>query len=225
MVPPRFREIGFGLLIAVVLAGCAALSPSPLSEGCRQGGAYWSECRRYAIVKREGGVFFIQRDGQVETLESFPSRDTTEAKLLRCYLQPEGCPLEPQLTWLAVAPATSTPIISQATPPSSYVPLVDAAMVKDPDKFRLDLAQCRDLATANTARDQALSSGIGGAAAGAAFGALMGLAVGLKPGQLAPAGALGGGVGGLATGAVNQEATYQQIYKNCMIGRGWQVLR
>lgn len=73
MVPPRFREIGFGLSITIVLVGCAGLSPSPLSEGCRHGGAYWSECRRYAIVERRG-EFFIQRDGQVELAESFVTR-------------------------------------------------------------------------------------------------------------------------------------------------------
>lgn len=125
----------------------------------------------------------------------------------------------------AAAVAEYPPPSAHAAPSSGYVPLVDAAMVKDQEKFRLDLAQCGDLASANTPRDQALSSGVGGAAAGAAFGALMGLAIGLKPGHLAPAGALGGGVGGLGAGAVNQEATFQQIYKNCMIGRGWQVLR
>jgi uncharacterized protein YcfJ len=105
------------------------------------------------------------------------------------------------------------------------VPLVDPALITDRERFDRDLAQCRDLAVANTARDQALTTGVEGAAAGAAFGALLGLAVGVKPGRVAPAGALGGGIGGLGAGAVNQEATYQQIYRNCMIGRGWQVLR
>lgn len=221
----RTYMIGCAVLAALPIVGCTTLTPS-LLEDCQQGRAYWSECRRYSIVERDGG-FYIQRDGQAELADRFKTRGDAEAKLLRCHLRPGGCPLEPAPMWTTISASSSAslPPSAHGAPPSGYVPLVDAAMVKDPDKFRLDLAQCRDLATANTARDQAVASGVGGAAAGAGLGALMGLALGIKPGRLAPVGALSGGTTGLATGAVNQEATYQQIYKNCMIGRGWQVLR
>lgn len=219
----RTCVIGFIVLTALPIIGCKMLTPS-LLEDCQQGRAYWSECRRYAIVERDGG-FHIQRDGQAELADRFETRRDAEAKLLRCHLRSGGCPLEPAPMWTTISSSASLPPSAHGAPPSGYVPLVDAAMVKDPDKFRLDLAQCRDLASANTARDQAMTSGVGGAAAGAALGALVGLAVGAKPDHVAPFGALSGGVGGLGAGAVNQEATYQQIYKNCMIGRGWPVLR
>ncbi|MDE2059325.1 MAG: hypothetical protein KGL31_11125 [candidate division NC10 bacterium] len=185
----------------------------------------------------------ITKDRQLELTTRFPTLDAAEAHyryIVECDRDGGrrnpgwwGGPLPSSLCdgkqpeWIPISQTAvdTLPRPASMPAPSHYTPLVDPALITDQERFERDLAQCRDLAVTNTASNQALTTGVEGAAAGAAFGALMGLAVGLKPGQLAPAGALGGGIGGLGAGAVNQEATFQQIYKNCMIGRGWQVLR
>lgn len=84
--------------------------------------------------------------------------------------------------------------------------------------YEMDLAQCRQLASANnsTAANAAVSAAVG-AGLMAAFSAILG---GGHTSRWAGAGAVAGGAQGAGAGVQEQRV----IIRNCMIGRGYRVL-
>ena len=106
----------------------------------------------------------------------------------------------------------------------TYTPVVDPGNVQNGDRYYRDQAECRAIAKQgapgwkDTAKDTAIGGGVG-AGTGALIGAIAGDAVkGLA------FGAVIGGVAGGAKGIYDSEKGYEQIYRNCMIGRGYNVL-
>ncbi len=110
---------------------------------------------------------------------------------------------------------------------SSYVfadPVVDPASIKNQDKYYRDNAECKALAKENkggvgsVAKDTAIGAGVG-----AGTGALLG-AIGGNVGKGLGIGAVVGGVAGGGMSVYKNQKSYDQIYKNCMRGRGYRVL-
>ncbi|MCZ6527647.1 MAG: YMGG-like glycine zipper-containing protein [Thermodesulfobacteriota bacterium] len=106
----------------------------------------------------------------------------------------------------------------------TYSPVIDPGSVQSGDRYYRDQAECRAIAKQgapgwkDTAKDTAIGGGVG-AGTGALIGAIAGDAVkGLA------FGAVIGGVAGGAKGIYDSEKGYEQIYRNCMTGRGYNVL-
>lgn len=102
-----------------------------------------------------------------------------------------------------------------ATRGANYVPLVDMKD-KQPDKFAVDLAECQEYAKTRVGAGQA-------AMVGAVIGAVLGVALavaGRHQRDYAAVGALAGAAGA-ADGANN---TQEGITKQCLAGRGYNVL-
>jgi outer membrane lipoprotein SlyB len=102
----------------------------------------------------------------------------------------------------------------------SYVPIVDT---KDLDQvaYDKDLKECQALSEQASSTGKTAAKGLG---AGAVVGGLLGLVGGGNSTDIAQAAGIGavlGGVGGGAQGSGGQEA----VIKNCLIGRGYRVLK
>jgi len=108
---------------------------------------------------------------------------------------------------------------------TSYRPLVDPATIVDRDRYERDLSECGAIADQNVKSQQAATGAAGGALFGAGFGALLSWIFGGSAGTGAAAGAAVGGVSGGVSGAGAAAGDYETIYRNCMLGRGWRVLR
>ena len=111
--------------------------------------------------------------------------------------------------------------------PAAYViasPVIDPASIKNENKYYRDKAECKALAKDNKggvgsiAKDTAIGAGVG-----AGTGALLG-AIGGSVGKGLGAGAVVGGVAGGGMSVYKNHKTYDEIYKNCMRGRGYRVL-
>lgn len=108
----------------------------------------------------------------------------------------------------------------------TYKPVVDPQSVgsENQDQYYIDQGQCQALAkqnsggTENIARDTAV-----GGAVGAGTGSLIGVITGDTVKGLA-LGSVIGGVAGLSKGVSDNERNYETIYRNCMRGRGYNVL-
>jgi outer membrane lipoprotein SlyB len=101
-------------------------------------------------------------------------------------------------------------------------PIVDMKGV-DQERYRQDLAECRQYVdqvdTARSAGGGALLGAAGGAAVGAVIGAITG-----SPGTGAAVGAGGGGTSGLFAGGASGERKKERIVRNCLRERGYPVL-
>jgi uncharacterized protein YcfJ len=107
---------------------------------------------------------------------------------------------------------------------ATYNPVVDPASVRSDDKYYQDRAECRALAQANTSTTKSVAKdALIGGAVGAGTGSLIGVIAGDTVEGLALGSVIGGVVGG-AKGAYSSNKDYEQIYRNCMIGRGYSVL-
>ena len=111
--------------------------------------------------------------------------------------------------------------------PTSYAaaePVVDPSSISNQDKYYHDNAQCKALAkenkggVGNVAKDTAIGAGVG-----AGSGALLG-AIGGSVGKGLGIGAIVGGVAGGGMSVYKNHKTYDEIYKNCMRGRGYRIL-
>ncbi|MCK5392278.1 MAG: hypothetical protein KAJ31_07600 [Deltaproteobacteria bacterium] len=106
----------------------------------------------------------------------------------------------------------------------TFTPVVDPQSVGNRDSYYRDQAECRAIAKQgapgwrNTAKSTAIGGGVG-----AGTGALIGAIAGNTGAGLA-AGAVIGGVGGGARGIYQSEKGFEDIYRNCMRGRGYNVL-
>ncbi len=106
----------------------------------------------------------------------------------------------------------------------TYTPVIDQGSVRNSDRYYRDQAECRAIAKQGAPgwKDTAKDTVVGGAV-GTGTGALIGAIAGDAVTGLAY-GAVIGGVAGGAKGIYDSEKGYEQIYRNCMIGRGYNVL-
>lgn len=106
----------------------------------------------------------------------------------------------------------------------TYNPVVDPRSVGNEDRYYRDQAECKAIAQqgAPNANNTAKNTLIGGAV-GTGAGALIGTIAGNTVSGLAY-GAVIGGLAGASKGVSESEQGYEQIYRNCMIGRGYNVL-
>ncbi len=102
---------------------------------------------------------------------------------------------------------------------ASYTPVIDGPKN---DKYYIDLAQCRDLAS--EVESQATSEAIAGAVAGAIVGGLLGAASGVQGNDRNKKLATTTGVYGGLEGAASKFKDAKTVITNCMIGRGHNVL-
>lgn len=106
----------------------------------------------------------------------------------------------------------------------TYTPVIDPGSVQNSDRYYRDQAECRAIAKQgapnwkNTAKDTVV-----GGAVGTGAGALIGTIAGDTVSGLAY-GAVIGGLAGGAKGVYDSEKGYEEIYRNCMRGRGYNVL-
>jgi outer membrane lipoprotein SlyB len=102
----------------------------------------------------------------------------------------------------------------------SYVPIVDTKGLNQA-AFDKDLQECQALSEQASSTGKSAAKGVG---AGAVVGGLLGLVGGGNSTNIAQAAGVGavlGGVGGGVQGSGGQET----VIKNCMIGRGYKVLK
>ena len=111
--------------------------------------------------------------------------------------------------------------------PLSYAsadPVVDPSSIRNQDRYYRDNAECKAIAkeskggVGNVAKDTAIGAGVG-----AGTGALLG-AIGGSTGKGLGIGAVVGGVAGGGMSVYKNQKSYDQVYKNCMRGRGYRVL-
>ncbi len=103
-------------------------------------------------------------------------------------------------------------------------PIVDTKGV-DSARYQQDNYECQQYAQQVSPVEDAATGALGGAAAGAALGAITGaLTGGVSAGEGAAFGAAAGGALGLGGGAVTGIEQQRDIYRRCMIGRGYNVL-
>jgi uncharacterized protein YcfJ len=107
---------------------------------------------------------------------------------------------------------------------AGYSPVVDPQSISNHAKYDRDVAECREVAKSNTDTGKSVAKhGIIGGAIGTGTGALLGLIGGNTVRGLAT-GAVIGGVAGGVTGGYEGEREYEAIFRNCMRGRGYNVL-
>ena len=108
---------------------------------------------------------------------------------------------------------------------NSYRPIVDqqSSPATGQRNYASDLSDCQNLASQSSAIETGATHALGGAALGAAGGAIVGAFTG-NPGMGAGLGAALGGLGGAAQGGISGVDKQQSIVKNCLRGRGWNVV-
>lgn len=114
-------------------------------------------------------------------------------------------------------------LISACTNRVVYKPIVDMKGV-DPINYQQDLRECQGYAEQVSPTGEAIAGALVGAAAGAAIGAAAGSQfhqAGFGAQYGATTGAAMGGVAGTASGVSGQA----QVVGNCLLGRGYKVLR
>ncbi len=107
---------------------------------------------------------------------------------------------------------------------ASYSPVVDPQSVRNDDKYYRDRAECRALADANTSKGKSVARDtVIGGAVGTGTRALIG-AIAASASKGLAYGAVIGGVAGATKGVYESNKNYETIYRNCMRGRGYNVL-
>jgi outer membrane lipoprotein SlyB len=107
---------------------------------------------------------------------------------------------------------------------STSQPMVDTKGV-DSARYQQDNYECQQYANQVSPVGDAAVGAVGGAAAGAALGAITGALVGgVSAGSGAALGAATGGALGLGGGAVTGVQNQREVFRNCMRGRGYNVL-
>ncbi len=104
-----------------------------------------------------------------------------------------------------------------ATSGANYQPVIDGPVGPN---YSADLAACQNLA----AQQGALASTTGEQALGAAAVAAAGTAIFANTGTNVRDAAAVGAAAGLASGAVQQQQNKEAIIRNCMRGRGYNVV-
>ena len=98
----------------------------------------------------------------------------------------------------------------------SLHPIVDPLSIGDPARFNQDVTECRAIAN----RQQELAGAALGGVVGGGLGAALGGITGNRAAEAGGIGAILGAVTGLAKGAQQR----QSIERNCLRGRGYNIL-
>jgi hypothetical protein len=109
---------------------------------------------------------------------------------------------------------------------STWTPTVDTYGNARAQYLSRDMAECRSMAQqagGGSAVGQGALGAVRGGAVGAAGGAAMGAVLG-NAGRGAALGAVGGGVTGGVRNAGASDAAFQQAFRNCLRGRGHNVI-
>jgi outer membrane lipoprotein SlyB len=112
---------------------------------------------------------------------------------------------------LAACSQTWNPVVDMQTPGF------------DNARYSGDLAYCRQLAAQVSPAEEGLIGALAGGALGAATGAALGAATG-NVGAGAAIGAAGAGVLGAGAGVAHGASSQMDIIRNCLRGRGYNVL-
>jgi len=116
-------------------------------------------------------------------------------------------------------------LLSGCATQTKWTPTVDTYGNSRSQYLTRDLEECRALAksaSGDTAEEAAYGAGIG-AVGGAAAGALIGAIVG-NPGRGAALGAVTGAAGLATVRGTQTQAQFEQAYRDCMSGRGHNVI-
>jgi len=105
---------------------------------------------------------------------------------------------------------------------TNYQPIVDLHG-QDYAQYHRDLAECRGYANQISPANETVGSALLGSVLGAATGLALGSMSG-DAGKGAAYGAIIGGVGGGSVGAAKGYGTKEEILRNCLRGRGYNVL-
>lgn len=113
-----------------------------------------------------------------------------------------------------------------ATGGRNWQPTVDAQASRSPETISKDTYECQQIAlTASGNTGQEVAKGaVAGGAIGAASGAAIGAATGGNVGKGAAVGATIAGIGGMFKQGMENESQYRSAYRNCMLGRGHNVV-
>ena len=128
-------------------------------------------------------------------------------------------------TRLLTLPACVLFVAGCATPQSQWTPAVDTYGNSRAQYLTRDMEECRAIATSSSGSVQdetARGAGIG-ALGGAAAGFLVGSAFG-RAGEGAVAGAALGATGGAAVQGTRTRAQFEEAFRNCLRGRGHNVV-
>jgi outer membrane lipoprotein SlyB len=106
---------------------------------------------------------------------------------------------------------------------ANYRPVVDPYM-SDMSTYESDLLACQGIAREQGVAGDAAKGAVLGATVGTVLGSVLGAFVG-DVGAGAALGAAYGGATGVAEGAVAGLGGQETIIKNCMVGRGYSVLK
>ena len=104
---------------------------------------------------------------------------------------------------------------------SLWQPLVDTGQISD--RYYRDREECRQFADQGAAQYSTGSGALGGALLGAALGAALG-GVGGVAGRGAMYGSILGTASGAGSSTMSATSAYKEVYRNCLRGRGYQVL-
>ncbi len=107
-----------------------------------------------------------------------------------------------------------------------YRPTVDTYNNPNAGNLSRDEADCRELARQASGGSvaQAATGGVVGGLLGAASGAAIGAATGNRAGRGAAIGGAAGGLGGGVYKGIEADANFKSAYRNCMRGRGHNVI-
>ncbi|MDD4913796.1 MAG: hypothetical protein PHW13_01990 [Methylococcales bacterium] len=124
-----------------------------------------------------------------------------------------------------ISGAACSLLLSACASQTGWTPTLDTYNDQNAAHLQQDMAECQQLAqqaSGGTAEQTAIGAGVGGLL-GAAGGAALGAALG-NAGTGAALGAAAGGLGGAAKQGLGSEDTYKQAYRNCLRGRGHNVI-
>ena len=118
------------------------------------------------------------------------------------------------------------PFLVGCAPSRSWQPAVDPQASRSPDTLSQDMYECQQLAmqASSDTTQEGAQGAVAGGALGAATGAAVGAATGGNAGTGAAVGAAVTGIAGMFKQGTENEARYRQAYRNCMLGRGHNVL-
>jgi outer membrane lipoprotein SlyB len=107
---------------------------------------------------------------------------------------------------------------------AGYRPVVDVSGI-EPARYEWDLADCQKYADQISPAGEGAAGAVIGGVVGGLIGLAVGVAFGVNPGEMAGFGAAVGGVHGATSGAAGGARGQMDIIRNCLVGRGYRVLR
>jgi hypothetical protein len=107
---------------------------------------------------------------------------------------------------------------------ATYRPVVDTQNIISMDQYERDTLECQEYAKRVSTGVSTIAGASIGAGIGAITGLIVGATLGVDAGQLAGFGAAVGGLHGALSGGSAAARSQREIIKNCLRGRGYNVL-